>query len=95
MKIRNKEELRMAKAQLKAKLELNEERIQMEIEHLKDHYSRPETYLPAKSSTSEDSSILTTTIKTLVSNIVLDKLVGSKSTFINRLGKILVHYLLK
>jgi len=94
-KISNIRDLKLAKSELKGRIELNEAKLQMELEQVKAHYLKLETYLPVKTPSASSSSFLSTTLKTLASNLALDKLVGSKSTLVNRFGKILVQFLLK
>lgn len=94
-RIKNIDDLKFAKAELKSKIELNEAKIGIDIEQLKEHYSKPETYLPSTSIFGDQSGLLATTVKTLLSNLVVDKLLSSKSNFVSSLGKIMLRLILK
>jgi hypothetical protein len=94
-RIKNIRDLKFAKAELKSKIELNEAKIRMDIDLLKEHYSKAETYLPSGSIFGEHSGLLATTAKTVLSNLVIDKLLSSKSKFLSSLGKIALRLILK
>ena len=94
-KIRNIQDLKLAKEELKARIELNEAKMRLDIKQIKAHYSKAETYFPSSNIIGEGSDFVTTAVKTLLSNLVIDKLLSSKSDLISRIGKILLRLIIK
>lgn len=95
-KIRNIQDLRLAKAELRSEISLQEAKISMEFLQLKEYYSHPQNYLlPSKTNGSGILNYVPSSIKTMFANFLMNKLVSPKNKFLNRIGRILVSYFLK
>jgi len=93
-RLNNLSELKAAKAGLKAKIAANESHMQLEFELVKNHYTNLSNYLHSDSASS-DGNWLGKLSSQIFSTFITNRLPGSRSNLVTRLGKILLRLLLK